>query len=371
MLARRPGLRPFIITRSTFAGIGSKTGKWLGDNVSNWDQYRFSIAGMLGFASIYQVPMVGSDVCGFVGNATETLCARWAMLGAFSPFYRNHNDIASIPQEFYRWPVVSRAAKAAIATRYRLLDYLYTALHKAHVDGTPVVQPLFFAYPEDPETFGIEHQFLFGDGVMVSPVLDESNEVEIYLPDDVYYEFMTRKILYGPGAKMWVRQIEMDEIPLLIRGGTIIPMREESAMTTTELRKKDFELMVAPGSDWTAKGSLYLDDGVSLEQTSTLDVSYTFDGTELTVKAVGRYNVNGVKYSKIAILGINERPLDVKISLANGKPIGARGVEWDAQNEVVNVEIAISLSTSFNLRLEFEDEDEEEGKEAKEVHDEL
>ena len=220
--------------------------------------------------------MVGSNVCGHAEITTENLCARWAMLGAFSPFYRNHAEDVSISQEFYRWESVAIAAKMAISIRYRLLDYLYTAVWQQSQDGTPTLNPLWFFYPTDAGSFGIDLQLFFGDAVLVSPVTDQdTTAVSIYLPDNLFYDFYNFAPVRGTGANIQLSNISFTSIPLNIRGGTIIPMRIQSANTTTALRNNDFQILVAPGLDGTASGQIFLDDGVSLAQASTSEIKLT------------------------------------------------------------------------------------------------
>lgn len=266
MLTRRPNDRPFIITRSTFAGAGKYMSKWLGDNFSRWDHYRAQIPQMLAFASIFQIPMVGSDVCGFIGAPSEHLCARWATLGAFNPFFRNHATSDAPNQEFYLWELVTSAAKYAIDIRYRLLDYLYTALARQSEDGTPSLSPLWHWYPQDENTWGLDMQFFYGDCVMVSPVTgDEARDVDIYLPDDIFYTWEDHRPVRGRGEWTKIKNVPFDRLPIHIRGGCIVPLRAESANTTTALRQQPFEVLVAPGLDGHARGTLYLDDGISLD----------------------------------------------------------------------------------------------------------
>lgn len=307
MVARRPTKRPLVITRSTFAGAGTHVSHWLGDNVSTWEHYLWSIRGMLAFASFFQVPVVGSDVCGFGGDTNEMLCARWAMLGAFQPFYRNHNAIGQVAQEFYRWESVTQAARKAIDIRYRLLDYFYTALNEQSTSGAPCLNPMFFLYPGDKATYGLDAQFFYGPSLLVAPIIGEgSTQASFYLPKDTFYDFYTHEKVVGEGKTVTRANQKLDDLPLFLRGGTITPLRRASAMTTTEVRQQDFELLVALDDKGTASGSLYLDDGESIDQhgkTTLINFSYK-DGV---LSASGTFNyVTKSAISKVTVLGGGE-----------------------------------------------------------------
>ncbi|PVH81316.1 glycoside hydrolase family 31 protein [Cadophora sp. DSE1049] len=354
MEARRPGLRPMIITRSTFAGSGRAVGKWLGDNLSTWTLYRNSIQGMLDFAAFYQIPMVGSDVCGFGGNTTEMLCAR------------NHNGDSSNPQEFYLWESVTEAAKNAIDIRYRLLDYIYTALHKQSTSGSPILNPMFFIYPEDTETFAVELQFFYGESLLVSPVTeDNGTSVEIYLPEDTFYDFKTYEKIDGTGAKLNLTDIPFTEIPLHIRGGSIIPLRNASGYTTTEVRKQPFNFLVAPSASGEAKGELYLDDGVSIVQESTSEITLNYKEKELSVGGTFGYQKEENWVNEVVILGVEEEPKGAywskegyggKKGKGKGRTVWVTcpegGWKYDAEKKALTIQVGQKLDGGISVKYE-------------------
>ena len=99
--------RPFIVGRSTFAGAGKFTAKWLGDSKSTYEDMQRSVTGSM-MMNVFGIPFVGGDICGFGGNDTDAyLCARWHQVGAFQPFSRNHRDCEGKPQEPYRFADVN------------------------------------------------------------------------------------------------------------------------------------------------------------------------------------------------------------------------------------------------------------------------
>ncbi|EHK97248.1 putative alpha/beta-glucosidase agdC [Glarea lozoyensis 74030] len=331
--ARRPGRRPMVITRSTFAGSGKAVGKWLGDNLSTWELYRQSIQGMLDFAAIYQMPMVGSDVCGFGANTTETLCA------------------SSIPQEFYLWDTVAEAARKTMSIRYRLLDYIYTALYKQSTIGTPLINPMFFTYPEDEKTFAVELQFFYGEHILVSPVTEEnSTSVDIYLPNDLFYDFYTYAPVQGTGAMLTLNDIDFTSIPLHIKSGAVIPMRN--------VRTKPFSFIVAPTAAGEAAGELYLDDGDSIVQHETSEIKMTYHEKMLTIDGNFSYQAGCDSLQDVTILGVHTAPTGAYWSKGSDAhevvwyTCPAGGWKHDAEKESLTITIETKLDAPIKVKYE-------------------
>jgi alpha-glucosidase (family GH31 glycosyl hydrolase) len=139
---------------------------------ATWDNLKSSIVSIMDF-SLFGIPMVGADICGFIFDTTEELCARWIEVGAFYPFSRNHNAINQKPQELYLWKSVRDASINALGMRYQLLPYLYTLFYEAHKDGATVARALWVNFPSDSSAFNRDGQFMLGSAVLISPVLTQ------------------------------------------------------------------------------------------------------------------------------------------------------------------------------------------------------
>lgn len=247
-----------------------------------------------------------------------------------------------------RCPTLLNVTYLTSISSYRLLDYIYTAFHEANLQGTPVVNPLWFKYPKDAATYPIDLQWFFGDSILVSPVTEEnSTSVSIYLPKDTFYDFHTLAPIHGTGSQVQLTNVSFDEIPVYIKGGAVLPLRAQSTMTTAELRETDFEFVVAQGADGTASGKLYIDDGVSITQKSTTEVTMSYGHGTLLVSGTFGFKT-GVKTSRVRFLNVAKAPSAV---LLNGRPAPSKSVTFDKTTKVLDVAVGLPFTHGFTVTL--------------------
>lgn len=170
-------------------------------------------------------------------------------------------------------------------------------------------------YPSDSNTFAIETQFFYGPSLLINPVTQESStSVSFYVPKGTWYDIATQKPVSGAGSTITYNNVGTSDIPILVRGGSIIPARIKGAMTTKALRQNDFELLVAPDADGKASGSLYLDDGESLEQAGTSKITFILQGNKIKMDGTFGFSVSvGVK--GITVYGDEPKTYGVNLGL--------------------------------------------------------
>lgn len=265
--------------------------------------------------------MFGVDTCGFNGNTDEELCNRWMQLSAFFPFYRNHNTLSAIPQEPYNWASVIDATKSAMSIRFQLLPYLYTLFYYAHTRGDTVMRALAWEFPNDPSLANADRQFFLGPSILVTPVLTQgATSVDGVFPGltegtDVYYDWYNQTAIQKPANKNTTIAAPLGHIPVHIRGGTILAT-QKMALTTRDARNTSWSIIIAPGVDGSASGSLYLDDGESLSPNATKLVTMSAKMGSLNVTVQGNYTGLDLPLADITILGVGGAPPsnDVKIN---------------------------------------------------------
>ncbi|WP_100406149.1 glycoside hydrolase family 31 protein [Bacillus solitudinis] len=232
----KPDERPFVLTRDMYAGSQRYSALWTGDNVSNWEHLEMTLPMNMNIG-LSGVPMVGGDIGGFAGRPNGELFARWIQIGAFSPFARIHYDSdskADFKQGQEPWafgPEVEDISRKYIEMRYQLMPYLYNAMQEATETGKPVQQPLVYHFQDDENTYDIHKQFMFGDSIMVAPVLEEgATSVEAYLPKgETWIDFWTGEEYEG--NQTITVQAELDHLPIFVKQDSIIPTREVQQYT--------------------------------------------------------------------------------------------------------------------------------------------
>ncbi|MDI6765534.1 MAG: glycoside hydrolase family 31 protein [Bacteroidota bacterium] len=253
--------RPFVLTRANYAGGNRYAAAWTGDNVSSWEHLEMAVPMCLNL-SISGQPFVGADIGGFVGNPSGELYARWLQLGIFTPLMRTHTEINSKDQEPWSYGTEYEAInKKSIELRYKLLPYIYTQFYKASKDGTPIMRPIFFDYPEDTETYWNDKEFFFGETFLVVPVLKEGQTMrDVRLPAGEWYNFWSGEKFVGPKYLRFETPIE--RILLFVKAGSIIPS-QQLVQYTDEAPIDPMELDIYPAKEDST--ILYEDDGLSFD----------------------------------------------------------------------------------------------------------
>ena len=351
LLKLAPNVRPFVLTRASYAGGQRYAATWTGDNSSTWNHLRLTTPMLLNL-SLSGFGMVGADVGGFAGTPQPDLLTKWIEIAAFQPIDRDHTTKGSGDQEpWVHGPEQEAIRRRYIEERYRLLPYLYTAAEEMSRTGIPIVRPLFLEFPSatvDGHLLDLDagNQFLFGSSLLVAPARfpDELDSYDVIFPPGDWYDYWTGTRITGK-EKI---QPRLDVLPVYARAGSIIPM-QPLTQSTEEVPQGPLTLRVYPGPN--CRGTLYQDDGTSLDyqKGKYLRVNFscevTGDGLRIHLgPAEGSYRPWWTRY-EIQVVSWNSSTASV---LLNAKPDASVNTSVGA-NHVLTLTLPANGETELQI----------------------
>ena len=270
-----PDKRVFQMTRAAYAGLQRYTFGWSGDagNGNNvldgWDQLANQVTMSLS-SGMGGIPFWACDISGYCGDITDhtamaELYTRWMQFGIFNPLSRAHHEGNHAAEPWMFGEEAEKNSRAAIQLKYQLFPYIYTYAREAYDKGLPIMRALLLEYPNDPEIFKTDGQFLFGKELLVAPVVKKGAVTQkVYLPEGEWIDFNNNKTVYE--GEQWITyKAPLNTIPLFVKKGSIIPTMP---VMNYIHEKEDYpvSLQVYPANEnQEASFELYEDDGESLD----------------------------------------------------------------------------------------------------------
>jgi len=264
-----PGERPFILMRAGYSG-SQRFGMipWSGDVSRSWGglsgQPEIALEmGMQGMAYMH------SDLGGFAGEYNDSeLYLRWLQYGVFQPVFRPHAQELVASEPIYKDLETKAAAKNIVELRYKLLPYNYNLSFQNHLSGLSMMRPLLFSEPENNDFQNLTSTYLWGDDLLVTPILKKSAEnINVTFPKDgrwvnffdTFDDFAEGGYIDG-GRSLDVKTTT-EHIPVYVRGGAFIPMMRNVTNTDNYYSSALDIHYYLDAKTPESSGSLYLDDG--------------------------------------------------------------------------------------------------------------
>ncbi len=330
--------RPFVWQRALTAGAQRWSTHWSGDLKCSYSWMEGNIRGMLA-SGLSGFPYFNHDAGGFRGGPDDEMYIQWAMaMGSFSPIWRPHGFGLR-----KRWPLDRnlRCQKAALKyshLRYRWMPYLYTQAWKAHRAGLPIARAMMIDYPEEEAAWQYDLQYLWGGDMIVAPTHSDWNTTQqIWLPPGSdWVDFWTEAVY--PGGQVITYEAQIEELPLFIKRGAVIPGREY-AQSTAFMEDGHLILDIYTGAD--GQFELYEDDGVSLAYQEgryrTTVLKYEEQSSACTIQAAeGTYEGSPGRRSYELHFHLLEQP--PRRVLLNGQALPEAQLRWEKGILKVRVE---------------------------------
>ena len=266
---KRDGKRPMTFSR--YAGPGSHRYPigFSGDTHITWESLDFqpyftTTATNIGYG------WWSHDIGGhMLGYKDDELTARWTQYGIFSPIMRLHSSCSEFNgKEPWRFKKeTEEAMEAALRQRHCMIPYLYTMNYRSYAENMPLIEPMYYEYPENAEAYEVKNQYFFGSQLMAAPVTTPRikglnvAKTKVWFPEGIWYDIYTG-MRYDGGRMLEVYR-DLSSIPVFAKAGGILVCADADELDARSVIKNPDVLCVRVFPEADGEFELYEDDNES------------------------------------------------------------------------------------------------------------